>query len=566
MAALNTSGKDHSTSVFTRAMMAPACAFIISFAMMQTASAESVAAAARVGSLDEVRDLLSAGAAVDEAEPDGSTAVLWAAYQGDSAMLSALVEAGADVNAGNRLGVTPLLLAARTGNAAIIRTLLDAGASIDDATLEGETPLMAAARTGNVDAVELLLAQDSDPNATENYQGQTALMWAAAEGHADVVRQLLAAGADPDIQARQSELTERSMRTDFPTGGFTAAMWAAREGHEDVLQALADGGADMNMLNGDNASAISIAIVNDRFDLAASMLGMGAAPDASAMHRAVEMRDATTDWLAKDGSRLRADYENELTALGLIRVLLDAGGDPDANFVGQNHSTSMCCDTVASGSAFYRAAVAADVEALKLLIEYGADVEWTPEEIEDAPRGANGNVGKSPLSAAMNGGKGVGMAGGPGDIREGEDPPFREIANRNPVDAMAVLIEAGADPNRPTANDSTLLHDAVRARDIEVMELLAASGAELDALNGDGLTALDFAEGRRAEGSGSGRRGPGGPPPGIPGMQQDDRPDMETVATRLRELMVEAGTPIVEHGVVPSSDAEDDNAAQEDGA
>jgi ankyrin repeat protein len=351
---------------------------------------------------------------------------------------------------------------------------------------------------------------------------------------------LLESGADPNASADVSDLTERSMRTDFPTGGFTAAMWAAREGYEDTLQVLADGGADFSLLNGDGASAMSIAIVNDRFDLAARMLAMGAPADVSSLYRAVEMRDATTDWLAKDGSRWRADYDNELNALDLTRVLLEAGADPNENFVGQNHSTSMCCDTVASGSPFFRAAIAADVEALKLLIEFGADVEWSPENIEDAPRGANGN----------------GMAGGPGDIREGEDPPFREIANRNPVDAIAVLLDAGADPDRRSNNGSTLLHDAARGRNIEVIELLASHGAKLDAANDDGLTALDIAEGRRAEGSEAGPRGPG-VPPGLLGPEPDDRPTLEQVAARLRELMEAAGTPIVEHGVVPSDDEED---------
>jgi ankyrin repeat protein len=441
--------------------------------------------------------------------------------------------------------------------------LLEGGADIAAATREGETPLMAAARTGRVEAVSLLLERGSDPNATESYQGQTALMWAAAEGHANVVALLLDSGADPNASANVSDLTERSMRADFPTGGFTAAMWAAREGHEATLQALADGGADFSLLNGDNASAMSIAIVNDRFDLAARMLAMGAPADVSSLYRAVEMRDATTDWLAKDGSRWRADYDNELNALDLTRILLEAGADPNENFVGQNHSTSMCCDTVASGSPFFRAAVAADVEALKLLIEHGADVEWSPENIEDAPRGANGNVGKSALSVAMNGGKGVGMAGGPGDIRENEGPPFREIANREPVDAVAVLLEAGADPDRKSDNGSTLLHDAARSRNLAVIDLLASHGATLDAANDDGLTALDIAEGRRAEGSRGGfRGGPGGPPPGLLGPEPEDRPTQEQIAARLRELMEAAGTPIVEHGVIAGPD--DDEASEED--
>jgi ankyrin repeat protein len=520
-------------------------------------AASAIAQAARDGDFAGVQELIESGAAVNQPEADGSTALLWAAYQSDPEMVTALIAAGADPNSANRFGVTPLLQAARTGDTPVIRALLDGGADIESAMLSGETPLMAAARAGSVDAVSLLLEHGSDPNATESYQGQTALMWAAAEGHTDVVRSLLAAGADPNGQARVSDLTERSTRTDFPSGGFTAAMWAAREGYEDELRVLAEAGADLELKNADGATAMMIAIVNDRFDLAARMLDMGAEPDNGSLYYAVLMRDATTDWLAQDGSRWRADYPNELTALDLIGVLLEAGADPNLPFEGQMHSTSMCCDTRESGTPFYRAAVAADVEALKLLIDHGADVEWTPTPSEGSARGpGGGGAPRTPLAAAMNGGKGVGMAGGPGDIREDRPPPFREVADRKPADAMRVLLEAGADPNRPTANDSTLLHDAARARDLDIIRTLAEHGADLAALNGNGLTALDLAEGRRGEGGGGGRRGFGGGPPGLMGGN-DDRPSNEEVAALLRELMTAQGVAIVEHGTAASDSADE---------
>jgi len=511
-----------------------------------------VAQAARQGDLGRIRELLAAGEQVNEPESDGSTGALWAAHQADPDMLTTLIAAGADVNAPNRFGVTPLLEAARTGGSTIVRILLENGADISAAALEGETPLMSAARAGDVESVSLLLAAGSDPNAAEDFQGQTALMWAAAEGHSAVVEQLLAAGADPDIRARVSDLTERSTRTDFPTGGFTAAMWAAREGYKDILEKLVAGGADLSLTNGDGATAMMVAIINDRFDLAADMLDMGAGVDDGSLYYAVLMRDATTDWLAKDGSRLRADYPNRLTALDLIGVLLEAGADPNRPFSGQMHSTSMCCDTRESGTPFYRAAVAADVDALRLLIDHGADVEWMPPENTDSPPPPGPGRGgpRSPLVAALNGGKGVGMAGGPGDIREDELPPFRELADREPAHAMQVLLAAGADPNKPTPNDSTLLHDAARMRNLDAINALAEAGATLDALNGSGLTALDVAEGRRGEAAPGGRGGLAGPRgPGSDG----DGPSDADVAARLRELMQSRGIAVVEHGQLPAS-------------
>jgi uncharacterized protein len=467
------------------------------FGVQAVASDTPLADAARAGKLAEVRDLIASGADVNGRESDGTTPLLWAAYQDDVEMVAALLAAGADPEAANDFGLTPLLQASRYGDAALIDTLLSGGASVTNASPNGETPLMAAARAGSLPAVALLLEHGSNPNATESLMSETALMWAAAEGHLDVVDALLNAGADPNLQARVSELSKRSSRTDFPTGGFTALMWAAREGDEPMVRRLVEGGADLNIKNGDGASPMMLAIINDRFDFAAKLLELGADPNDGSLYRAVEMRDATTDWLAQDGTRLCRDYPNELSALDLIQLLVDAGADPNAPYAGQMHSASMCCDTFENGSPFFRAAIAADVAALQLLIDHGADLEWSPEKAEGGSGlgpGGNKNVGKTPLMVALDGGKGVGMAGGPGDIREGAEPPFREQANREPADAVSLLLESGANPDAVTPEGESALHLAAKGGKLEIIKLLAEGGATLDLKNGDGETALEVVE------------------------------------------------------------------------
>ena len=461
-------------------------------------AASSVADAASTGDLARVRELIGSGDDVNAPQPDGSTALLWAAYESWPEMAAVLIEAGADPNTANEFGVTPLLLASRIGDAAVIRTLLEAGADIAATSPNGETALMAAARSGSVEAVALLLAHGSDPNAVESLWEQTALMWAAVEGHAEVVDLLVNAGADPNMQARVSELEKRSTRTDFPSGGFTALMWATRNGDETTVRRLLAGGADIDLTNADGATAMMISVVNDRFDFAAMLLELGADPNDGSLYQAVLMRDATSDWLAKDGTQWRADHPNELTALDLTRLLLEAGADPNKPFVGQLHSTSMCCDTKENATPLYRAAVAADVEVLDLLIESGGDIEWAPEAAdgEAPPIGppGRGNAGKTPLMVAMSGGRGVGMAGGPGDIREGRAPPFREEANREPVDAVRVLLAAGADADAVTPDGEAALHMAAKSGKLDIVRALAEAGATLDLPDGEGETALAIVE------------------------------------------------------------------------
>jgi ankyrin repeat protein len=512
------------------ALTATLAAFVTT-AVWQTASA-AVATAAKNADVDEVRKLIAAGSDVNLPEADGTTALLWAAYQAQPELVTLLLEAGANPNAANNFGVSPLLQASRTGDVATISALLDGGADLAAATREGETPLMAAARAGSVESVKLLLERGADPNAVEALWEETALMWATAEGHLDVVDVLLNAGADPNKKARASELTKRSKRSDFWSGGFTALMWAVRDGNEPIVHRLLEGDADINATNADGASPMMLAIINDRFDLAAKLLTLGADPNDGSLYQAVEMHDATTDWRARDGSRLRVDHPNELTALDVMKLLLEAGADPNKPYTGQMHSTSMCCDTKAIGTPFFRAAVASDVEGMKLMIAHGADLEWSPASVEEPEDGGGppggGPAGKTPLMVAMDGGKGVGMSGGPGDIREGADPPFREVSNRNPVDAVNLLIEAGANINAVTPKGDSALHLAAWDGKLDIVRALAAGGADLYLKDAAGKTALEVVE----------NQPPRPPPPNsgaLAGMKQGAQPP--EVAALLRELM-----------------------------
>ncbi len=457
-----------------------------------------VADAAKADDLPAVRKLIKDHADVNAAANDGSCALLWGAFHSDVEMTKALLAAGASVDAANHYGVTPLLQASRNGDVEVMRALLDAGADPTRWHPEGETPLMAASRTGRVEAVKLLLSRGSFVNAADPFQEETALMWASAEGHVEVVKALLAASADPNLKAHVSTITERK-DADHPSGGFTALMFAVRNGHADVVEALIKGGADPKLTNADGASATVVAIVNDRFDLAKELLDLGADPNDGSLFFAVDMHDGTTDMRAHDGSRMQPTHPNNLTALGLVKVLLDLGADVNKPFVGALHSTTLCCGASINSSPFYRAATAADIEVLKLMLAKGAKIEWSPSEIKPkdgkpaAPGRPNPNIGKTPIMAAIKGGLGAPIAGGPGFTRIGP-PEFREPGSRDPLEALKLLLASGADPNVKAADGTTPLHEAVQEQQVPMIRALAAAGGKLDAVNKDNLTPLLLAE------------------------------------------------------------------------
>jgi uncharacterized protein len=506
----------------------------------QAAGDPPLVTAAKNDDLAAVRGLLTKRVNVNEPARDGSTALLWSAYNGNLEMARALVAAGVAVNTPNHYGITPLLQASRTGDAALVGMLIKAGADVAAAHPDGETPLMAASRTGRLDAVKLLIEAGANANVADAYQQETPLMWAASEGHLAVVNELLKAGADPNRTAHINGIEERK-HGDHPTGGFTALHFATRNGHDDVVAALVKGGADPKLTNGDGLTPSMIAISNDRFDLAAKLLDLGADPNDGSLYFAVDMHDATTDMRAHDGSRLRANFENKLSSMDLIKLLLDKGADPNKPFQGQIHNTTLCCDPEVNSSPFYRAAIASDVDALKLMLAHGAKADWSPSEFKKPGeaaaagaaagrgRGANANVGKTGAYMTMSGGRGAAFSAGPGFDRIGA-PPFREPGNRDPEEALKVLLAAGANANGKTPDGSTLLHQAVSVRRTDMIRTLVAAGAKLDAVNKDNQTPLILAE-------------KPDPPLTAAQMQQDPgvykprRDKREDVIATLRELM-----------------------------
>ena len=143
----------------------------------------------------------------------------------------------------------------------------------------------------------------------------------------------------------------------------------------------------------------------------------------------------------------------------------------------------------------------ARVEMVKLLLAKGAKIDWSPSLIktEGTPgRGGAGGRGGgtadyTPLMVAMKGGMGAPFAAGPGFSRL-VAPPFREPGVRDPLEAVKVLLAAGADPNTKASDGSTPVHQAVQAQQVPMIRTLVAAGAKLDTANKDKLTPLGLAE------------------------------------------------------------------------
>src|SRR5205823_6074322 len=180
------------------------CLILLFFMSLASSAAvrSDVADAAARGDKAAVRSLIEQHADVNVPQPDGATALHWAAYRGDKELVDMLIRAGANAKVANREGSTPLWLACVNGDAAIIGALLNAGADPNEHLPLGRTPVMAAARTGNVDAIKVLVDHGANVNAKETLRGTSPLMWAADEAHPAAVQFLIQHGAD--INARSN--------------------------------------------------------------------------------------------------------------------------------------------------------------------------------------------------------------------------------------------------------------------------------------------------------------------------------------------------------------------------
>ncbi|HEY2904477.1 MAG TPA: ankyrin repeat domain-containing protein [Vicinamibacterales bacterium] len=519
---------------------------------LRAAARAPIADAAERRDAIAIHALLKQGADVSAAQPDGMTALHWAALHGDRELASMLLFAGANVRATTRLGAyTALHLASRAGNAALINTLLDGGADAKARTSTGATALMLAAETGRADAVKLLLDRGADTNAKESTYGQTALMFAAALDRAEVVALLAARGADPNIASAFTDLkalalpepptagqsarlpAEAPAETTKPAdakapkppdvpgitrpfryneligaqGGLTPLHFAARQGGLASARALVDAGANVNAPSpADRTTPLLVATINGQFDLALYLLDHGANPNLASDAGATPLYAAVNvQWAPKAAyPQPRAHLQQQCSYLDLMRALLGHGADPNVRINRKIWYSSYNFDQSnvdeAGATAFWRAAYAADVDAMRLLASAGADSRLptvkAPERRD--PDSPDGGVDISGLPALPNGGPNMSAllaAAGPG-YSKGFAGNSHHVAPGGMLAAVKYLVEeCHADVNDTDAEGNTAVHNAASRGDNEMILYLVSKGANVRAVNRHGQTTVDVANG-----------------------------------------------------------------------
>ncbi len=517
--------------------------------------------AARRGILEMVEVLLSSDARVDVVTRIGRHSPLHLASSGGHAsVVRRLLEAGSDANAATATGATALHFAAGSGSAEAVDALIAHGANVDATEAAWEqTPLMWAAAYDRTEAAKALVVGGAglsltsrvedlieraskdreereareerleaqgvtlaiDPQDTRRKQLEEERRQEEEQAQAQAQLNAEKGEATENEKAGEEENAENDEEEEKPLsyneligakGGLAPLHFAVRQGNWDLAVTLLEGGADIDQVTvGDHTSPLLMATLNGHLDLALELLERGADPTMASTAGAAPLYGAIHRQWAAEASypQPRAHLQQRTTYLELMEALLKAGADPNAQLLKtlwyEEFNFKRLFVETPGAAAFWRAAWATDVPAMRLLISYGADPNLPTEKPHDGPTpldvvGGYGNVDKSDqsgLAPVPVGGPGIYPIHAAAGI--GHSTGFGFAHQHAPggwLPAMKFLVEEiGADVNARDYQGFNAVHHAAARGDTEVIHYLVEQGADVAAVSRRGQTTADMANG-----------------------------------------------------------------------
>ena len=414
-----------------------------------------VADAAQADDAAQVRLLLQQGADVNAAQPEGLTALHWAALNDNLEIVETLVYAGATLKPRTRVGgYTPLHLAARSANPGIIRALLEAGADANEWTRTGVTALHFAAQADDAEAIGALVEHGADIDAADGFRSRTPLMFATSRNATGAVTALLRLGADPSLATELIDYVARAER-DSNERAQRARVRAAETGEEPRGDPRFPPGAQPPGNQPPDSTKTEEPDPEEKPEAEEKEEEKPAEPPIRAL--------SGDEQIGVQGGFTALHYAARQGHVEAARLLLDNGADIDQPSAGDQSSPLLV------------AVINGNYDLAKMLVERGAD----PNLVSDD--------GAGPLFATLN----IEWS-----LRTWYPQPqaFRS-QETSYLDLMKALLEAGAEPNQRTSTHiwyasynagrmgvdftgATPFWRAAYATDVTAMRLLVEYGAD----------------------------------------------------------------------------------------
>ena len=355
----------------------------------------------------------------------------------------------------------PLHKAAALGQTAEVKRLVDNGYDINSLDISGETPLQRACMAGHASTTRCLVQRGADVTLKSKLLGTVPLHWLFVfePNEANDIADILA-GRQKETLEEESNIEADAFHFPFKWPSGSPIAWSVLSNRYDAISALLRLGSSLDSIPDFFPSLPDWPEDVDSYDIRSSSR---------------QNRNLFKAWIYNPILQYQHPiYQNS------FRYVVKRGALESLEELSRNRIDSRVVDSY--GGELQTAVVEGDLDAVRELINSGADVNFSPGK-KDTPLLA-AIAAKNPDIVKMlldNEAK----VDFPPDIFSGS--PLQRAAKTGNMQITRMLLDAGADVNsqsQRTDLTGTALYEASRLGGIDIIEMLLEKGADCSIIGG----------------------------------------------------------------------------------